>query len=616
MPTYSFTPLRGGALGSSLSIGTKGLMLIAIPVLCQLIILGLLRQIQTNAAEAERWAIHSKNVLVAADEGYRLMLQAVASQRASVIAEEADFERELTPEPGAIARHLETLASLVGDSPTQSARVRQLRTDGIALESWLASQHALVRAGRAEEAASRISAGEGRDRLERIGSTMAAFLAAERQVDEQRVAQVRAFNERGRLLTTLAALVSLLVAGLLAYVFSRSISGRLAIVTSNARLLAAGEPLATPVAGSDEIAQLDAVLHDTSQRLAEAAATAEHARVEVERRADELAIVNRELAQQTQENELFIYSVSHDLRSPLVNLQGFSKELVRSCEELRRVLHDDEVPARFRSSVAVLTEQEIPESVHFIRTAVTRASAIIDALLRLSRVGRVDYLWQQVDVARTVTTVLDAMRATINERQAAIVVHPLAPAWGDPTAVEQVFANLIGNAANYLDPDRPGQIEIGMVPASAPASASAPEPETALAPASEGAPALAIAASAPASEPAAADAERPRPSRVDSTGEPAIGDDRFVTYYVRDNGLGIPAASVNKVFIAFQRLHANRARGEGIGLAVVRRIVERHRGRIWVESTEGVGSTFFVMFPLDAAAAGVAVDPTAPAEEE
>jgi light-regulated signal transduction histidine kinase (bacteriophytochrome) len=69
------------------------------------------------------------------------------------------------------------------------------------------------------------------------------------------------------------------------------------------------------------------------------------------------------------------------------------------------------------------------------------------------------------------------------------------------------------------------------------------------------------------------------------------------TYYVKDNGLGIAEGHRNKVFQAFQRLHPGAAPGEGIGLAIVRRIVERHRGKIWLESTVGQGSTFFVTLP-------------------
>ncbi|RYD69531.1 MAG: ATP-binding protein, partial [Verrucomicrobiaceae bacterium] len=110
-------------------------------------------------------------------------------------------------------------------------------------------------------------------------------------------------------------------------------------------------------------------------------------------------------------------------------------------------------------------------------------------------------------------------------------------------ALEQIFANLIGNAVNYLKSGEPGQIEVGIL-------------------------------------------EQP-PEEFDG----------MLVYFVRDNGLGIPDAYLPKVFAIFQRLHANVAPGEGIGLALVRRMVERHGGKIWVESKEGIGSTFFVALP-------------------
>ena len=120
----------------------------------------------------------------------------------------------------------------------------------------------------------------------------------------------------------------------------------------------------------------------------------------------------------------------------------------------------------------------------------------------------------------------------------------LPEACGDPTAIEQIFGNLLSNAVKYLDPARPGQIEIGD-------GASLP-------------------------------------------GETPAGLQR---YYVKDNGLGIPEAYHARVFAAFNRLHAAAAPGEGIGLALVRRMVERHGGSIWLESAPGVGTTFFVTLP-------------------
>ena len=102
-------------------------------------------------------------------------------------------------------------------------------------------------------------------------------------------------------------------------------------------------------------------------------------------------------------------------------------------------------------------------------------------------------------------------------------------AWGDPTAVEQIFANLLGNAVTYLDPARPGRIEVGT---------------------------------------------------QSTTG--GDGESDLRVYYVKDNGLGIPEAYHDRVFTAFNRLHPDAAQGEGIGLALVRRMVERHGGTIWL----------------------------------
>jgi signal transduction histidine kinase len=166
-------------------------------------------------------------------------------------------------------------------------------------------------------------------------------------------------------------------------------------------------------------------------------------------------------------------------------------------------------------------------------------------LLRLSRFGRIVYEHREVNAGLTVRRVVDSMSDELFERGVEVKVHDLPPCSGDATAIEQLFANLIGNAVKYLDVARAGEIEVGAL-----------EPT----------------------------AEHPEAGRSQ-------------TYYVKDNGLGIPAACQQKIFQAFQRAHPQHAPGEGMGLAIVRRIVERHRGRVWVESSEGQGSTFFVALP-------------------
>lgn len=269
----------------------------------------------------------------------------------------------------------------------------------------------------------------------------------------------------------------------------------------------------------------------------------------VRARTAELAERNLQLAQKNEENEMFVYSVSHDLRSPLVNLQGFSEELLHSSRELARLLQEERLPESTRKKFAAVTEGGMAESIDFIRTAVSRLGRIIDALLRLSRAGRVEYQSQRVDVAAVVKRVVDSLHGTIEEKKAQVIVGDLPPAHGDLTAMEQVFANLIGNSLNYLDPARSGRIEIG--------------------------------------------------TGADGASSNGQVDPASNTYFVRDNGLGIPAAYQPKLFQALQRLHPDKAPGEGIGLAIVRRILERLGGKIWVESTPGEGTVFYFTLPAE-----------------
>lgn len=251
-----------------------------------------------------------------------------------------------------------------------------------------------------------------------------------------------------------------------------------------------------------------------------------------------------QLQQRNEENSMLVYSVSHDLRSPLVNLQGFSKELVAVAEDMRGLISGDGVPAAVQKRGLVLIDSDMQGCIKFIQAGVMRLSGIIDALLRLSRAGRVEYHWTEVNTGLVIKRIMDSMQSVATERGAAISAGNLPHIWGDATAVEQIFANLIGNALNYLDPKRPGSIEIGWLP--------------------------------------------------DNDANASLR-----TYYVRDNGLGMSEAAKGKLFQIFQRFHPDKAKGEGVGLSIVRRMVERHGGKIRVESREGEGTTFFVSLPIN-----------------
>jgi signal transduction histidine kinase len=502
---------------SRLTIFQKGLLLVSVPLLAQLVLLGVLGKLLYDTAWAEHWAMHTKAVIAQAESTFRRLLEAQSGVRGLVLTGDPAFARAYDEAVAQVPRDLDTLDGMVADSAEQRARVGELRGRAGRLLEWLGEQVRLLQSGRRAEAIVRVQDSEGERRLDAVRRVLVEFLAREDRLDEERVATLhRSTAGLGWALAggTVLALGSTVALGL---IFSRGVVGRLAVLRENSRRLAEGKGLTERLAGRDEVAEVDRAFHDMADAL----------------------------ARKNQENELFVYSVSHDLRSPLVNLQGFSKELDLACRDLRRLVQGPGVPEAVRREAAVI-DDNVAEATRFIQTAVSRLGRIIDALLRLSRAGRVEYRPQEVDVAALVVRVVDALRGTITARKAEVVVGELPPCWGDPTALEQVFANLLGNAVNYLDPSRPGRVEVGSL-------------------AAEGT------------------------------------DAQLRTYFVRDNGLGIPRAYLGRVFMAFQRLHDQAAPGEGVGLVLVRRVVERHGGRVWVESAAGQGSTFYVALPAAAA---------------
>lgn len=500
----------------NLTILKKGLILVSIPFVIQLLFLAVLFQTSGQASRAREQSHHSKVVIAKTELIYRKLIEAQSAIRGLLLTDANRFAvkwHRLTQE---VPRDVDELVELVGDNATQQAAARKIGKLADGFLAWQKRIDQLVRSGRRDEALAEARALRGTSLFDPVRAEIDEFLRKEEQLDTLRTRNLANTLRHQTWTLSVGVGLALLSVVLLVTVFSRGITARFAALTENAGRLAEGKELAPPLNGQDEIAQLDRVFHAMA----------------------------RALGEKNRENEMFIYSVSHDLRSPLVNLQGFSQELGHAAKELREIIMKPDFSDAHRARAVSLVDDDIQGSIRFIRTAVSRLSAIIDALLRLSRAGRVEYRLQAVDVNAVVDHVVVALHSTITERGVQVSVDDDLPeTWGDPTAVEQVFANLIGNAVNYLDPNRPGVIEIGVVDARVP----------------------------------------------DGTASH--------TYTIKDNGRGIPQSGMAKLFLAFQRFHEGAAKGEGIGLALVRRIVERLGGKIWVESEQGVGTTVFVDLP-------------------
>jgi GAF domain-containing protein len=246
---------------------------------------------------------------------------------------------------------------------------------------------------------------------------------------------------------------------------------------------------------------------------AQAALALENARllVETQSAASRLQEKNAEL-------DSFVYTVSHDLKAPLVTIQGMSGMVL---EEYTDKLDDD--GRHYLERIVANTQQ---------------MERLILDLLALSRSGREGQPPQEVDLAEVVDECVAALAERLEARSIKVAVGDLPRVWAVRVQMDQVFKNLMTNAIKYMGDTEAPAIEIGAMT---------------------------------------------RPSEFE--------------IWVRDTGIGIDAAYHEKVFEIFQRLKEVEAEGSGVGLPIVKKIVQGAGGRIWVESAPGQGSTFRFTWP-------------------
>ncbi len=179
-----------------------------------------------------------------------------------------------------------------------------------------------------------------------------------------------------------------------------------------------------------------------------------------------LADLAQSLAEKNKELETIVYVASHDLRSPLVNIQGFSQELTRACDRLREVLVNPGniesqpsavVPAR---EIQDLLKQDIPEALEYIQAGVTKIDALLAGFLRYSRLGKAALRIERLDMNELIRSIISAMEFQIQKAGASILVELLPECLGDPTQIDQVFSNLIDNAIKYRQPQQSLTISI------------------------------------------------------------------------------------------------------------------------------------------------------------
>lgn len=243
------------------------------------------------------------------------------------------------------------------------------------------------------------------------------------------------------------------------------------------------------------------------------------------------------LRAKNKELEDVMYAASHDLRAPLVNIQGFADNLARYFRELHAALGGAVPGAGPGARLNVLLNLKIPEALNFVAVSGAKMDWLISSLLKVSRLGRVELNPERLDMDRLISDLLAGLAFQVREADAEIRAEPLPDCLGDPAQIAQVFSNLLENALKYRAPGRKPVIEI--------------------------------------------------------SGGTEGG---MAEYRVTDNGIGLTEEeAAEKIWTLFYRAAPRGSvKGEGIGLTAARRIMERHGGEISAAGTPGGGAKFTV----------------------
>lgn len=233
---------------------------------------------------------------------------------------------------------------------------------------------------------------------------------------------------------------------------------------------------------------------------------------DLERRSIELQAANKEL-------EAFSYSVSHDLRTPLIVIGGFSRLLLEK--------YSGHLDSKGQHYLSV------------IRASTQNMCQLIDDLLGFFHLGHQKLEPSNIDMGGLAKVLFEELKNIAPERMLQLNIKPLPPVWGDQSMIRQVFMNLLSNAIKFTRCKETGVIEIG--------------------------------------------------------GWIQNGES---IYYVKDNGAGFDMEKASNLFGVFQRLHnPEEFEGNGVGLALVQRIIHQHGGRVWAEGIVNEGATFYFTLP-------------------
>jgi signal transduction histidine kinase len=458
-----------------------------------------------EARDDSKWVVHTLEVENQINGLLLEVRRAESALRGYLLTLGPEFQGDHEKAVAAIIPALDRVTRLTRDNPAQRDSIEKLSA---AIETRLGQfgrELDFIRQGQQAQATALAREAADGNTTATIGSVAAAMIA-----EEERLFRLRSANaDRGQ---TLAASMTGIGSGLV--VLLAVISVWLVRRSARAR-------------------------DDAETRLRDANLNLEST---VDERTADLREANDEI-------QRFAYIVSHDLRSPLVNIMGFTSELDELGKDIfRRIGGLTGVPAGGPPvDVADIPldgpdkqmSADFSEALGFIKSSIARMDRLISAILNLTREGRREFQPEKIDTRDFIEAIVSSVAHQAAEAQAEIHIEPLPNIVSDRLALEQIFSNLIDNAIKYLKNGVPGEIRI--------------------------------------------------------RGRTKLG---YAIFEISDNGRGIDPKDHQRIFDLFRRAGTQDKPGQGIGLAHVRALVRRLGGTMSVSSELNAGSTFTITLPI------------------
>ena len=489
---------RRGAVWQILLLAAGFLVLVVISALSVILV--------DRAREDNDWVVHTVEVenLIST---LRLRIRTTESAaRGYLLTDEQRFLDEYMAAAANVHSDIDKLIELAGDNPVQVANANELQSPVQARLDEFAKAIGYAQRRDTQGGIEMLRSSDSGKATEHINDIASRMRAEEERLFAQRTQTADRTERFASIVTVAGSALVVLLACISLFLVRRSTRAR---------------------------DRAEALLRDSNLNL----------EATVDERTADLREANNEI-------QRFAYIVSHDLRSPLVNIMGFTSEL----EELRNdvfkriaALHaaaTQNPPAPGAEPALDAEDQQklldFSEALEFIKSSIAKMDRLISAILNLTREGRREFEPVRIDTRELIEAVVTTVAHQAAEAQAEIHIEPLPDITSDRLALEQIFSNLIDNALKYLKPGVPGEIFV-----------------------------------------------RARTK---------LG---YAIFDVSDNGRGIDPKDHQRIFDLFRRAGLQDKPGQGIGLAHVRALVRRLGGTMSVASELDQGSTFTVTLPIN-----------------